>query len=179
MVKKRIIQVVHRATQLVHSNTFLLYRGTQQTFALNASQYLDLADIFFFYQETNGKMVKMPWFSSVGHNKSSFLYWNAPNFFLPGWFFVSSLGKSFFCNIGLKSFFSDLSVAIFSWSPLSVKWSRTHPRLIELEYIFTSLYIIVNVAWDTKNNFCEYFATPSTMHTSLCVYLVRVFINLN
>ena len=59
MVKKRIIQVVHRATQLVHSNTFLLYRGTQQTFALNASQYLDLADIFFFYEETNGTMLKM------------------------------------------------------------------------------------------------------------------------
>ena len=51
MVKKRIIQVVHRATQLVHSNTFLLYRGTQQTFALNASQYLDLADIFFFIKK--------------------------------------------------------------------------------------------------------------------------------
>ena len=51
MVKKRIIQVVHRATQLVHSNTFLLYRGTQQTFALNASQYLDLADIFFFLSD--------------------------------------------------------------------------------------------------------------------------------
>ena len=59
MVKKRIIQVVHRATQLVHSNTFLLYRGTQQTFALNASQYLDLADISFSYQEIQGKVLEV------------------------------------------------------------------------------------------------------------------------